>query len=325
MPKIGGIFVRTDDPAYLETQIEVPEQVYAFQGQNVAELRRRYRERQANFSTTPFDPEGKFLRLFPGGFTIWSGHPGHGKTTILRQLACHLLHRGQGVFVCSLEEHPEDVFMRHCAVALGREDPSDDGVQWCMDSWEDRLRIWQYRPASSDARHQKIFAAVRVMARDYGVRHVIIDSLMCLDVPGTDWEAQRLFTQSLAATCELSGCHVHLVAHPRKPAQNNQESDIGDIAGSADLGRKADNVLFVKRATNEQQAMVDPNLRHMIISIKKQRYGTGHICDISGFFHVRLRQFVLDQFQREPTRYLSEQAYVDEWRSMDLPPEAYRE
>jgi len=306
--KIGGIFVRTDDPAYLEHQLDAPAQVFNLETLNVSELRIAYRDKQRNFSTCPVDPDGRVLRFFPGGFTIWSGYPGAGKTTLLRQLACHLLHKDQSVFVCSLEETPMDVFMRHACVALGTDNPSDDGLQWCADVWSDRFKLWNYRPASGDAGHQKIFAAIRVLARDYGVRHAIIDSLMCLDVPSSDWEAQRLFTQAMAATAEVSGCHIHLVAHPRKPAQGGAEADIGDVAGSADLGRKADNVLFVKRATNES-AIVADGRTPMLVSIRKQRYGTGDIKDVAGWFNRQLRQFTLNQFQDPPTRYLPEMAY----------------
>lgn len=315
--RIGGIFVRTDDPAYLEQQIAPESQTFSLANLDVVDLRRRDRERQRNYSTAPFDPVGNVLRFFPGGFTIWSGHPGAGKTTILRQLACHLMHAGSGVFVCSLEEPPEDVFMRHCSVALGTEDPSEIGLQWCAGAWLEKLKLWNYRPANGDARHQKILAAIRVLAKEQGVRHAIIDSLMCLDVPSQDWEAQRLFTQSLAVTCELGGVHIHLVAHPRKPAQNSQEMDIGDVAGAADLGRKADNVLFVKRATNEQQ-LGNPDARPMTISIKKQRYGTGHIGDIEGYFHRKLRQYATTQFQEQPEQYLDIAAYEDDARARGI-------
>src|SRR5687768_14177592 len=58
----------------------------------------RYRERMANYSTSPFDPEGHTIRFYPGGVTIWSGFPGNGKTTMLRQLVCYLLQRDQHVF-----------------------------------------------------------------------------------------------------------------------------------------------------------------------------------------------------------------------------------
>ncbi|HEX2652104.1 MAG TPA: AAA family ATPase, partial [Xanthobacteraceae bacterium] len=253
--KIGGIFVQPDSPKFLEKEIEPAKEVFDIATVESSSLLSAYRHRQANYSTAPFDPLGEHVRFFPGGFTIWSGFPGAGKTTLLRQLACHLMkptdeenpYSGQSVFVCSMEELPQDVLIRHAQVACANEDLTDNMLQWCADVWSNKLHLWNYRPIESDAEHQKILAAIRVLAREKGVRHAIIDSLMCLDVPSNDFEAQRSFAGALARTCHSSGVHVHLVAHPRKPQQSGQRLDLSEVAGSADLGRKADNVLFVKR------------------------------------------------------------------------------
>lgn len=308
MTKIGGIFVRTDDPAYLERQVDPQSETIDLDALDVGSVQAEYRARQRNFSTAPIDPTGQFLRFFPGGFTVWSGYPGHGKTSLLRQLACKLIHDGQNVFVCSLEERPNDVFMRHACTALGTDNPSTDGLQWCADIWAQKLRLWNYHPASDCCRHQQILAATRLLAREHGVRHVIIDSLMCLDIAGNDWEAQRQFSLALAKTADLSGCHVHLVAHPKKPIQSGATADISDVAGSSDLSRRADNVLFVRRSDNEPTTL-HGHLRPMVVSVRKQRYGTGYVGDIAGNFHYSLRQFVIDRFQPDPTRYLPDMAY----------------
>lgn len=251
------------------------------------------------------DGDGLFLL---GDFTVTHN------TTLLRQLACKFLAEGRSVFVCSLEEDPMDVFMRHVCTAMGTENPSENALQWCADLWSDRFKLWNYRPTSDDARHQKILAAIRVLAKPSGrippVEHVIIDSMMCLDVPAVDAEAQREFCKALTRTCQASGVHVHLVAHPRKPMSRDTEVDISDVAGSADVGRKADNVLFVKRAGNEQKAAIG-ECTDMLIAIKKQRYGTGAVRDIQGLFNRKLRQFVTSRFQDEPTLYLPREAYQD--------------
>lgn len=318
--KVGGIFVRTDDPAFLENQIDPGAEVMDLERINVTELKAEYRKRERCFSTAPIDPEGRLLRFFPGGFSIWSGFPGNGKTALLRQLACHLIHRQQNVFVCSLEEKPRDVFMRHACVALGTENPSTDSLQACADMWCERLKIWNYAAGADCARYTKILAAIRVLAKEHGVRHAIIDSLMCLDVPSNDYEAQRMFTLALTASAELSDCHIHLVAHPKKPMQVNAASDIADVAGASDLGRRADNVLFVKRAENEAQ-IASAECRPMLVSVRKQRYGSGFIGDISGYFNHVLRQFVREQFHIEPIHYLPSMAYVGriDQEPLDLP------
>lgn len=305
---LRGILVTADDPRYLEQEIKPEADVFRLDQLNVRELRERYREKQRHFTTSPFDPHGNLLRFFPGGFTIWSGEPGAGKTTLLRQLACHLLHQDLNVFVCSLEEEPEDVFVRHACTALGTENPSEDGLQWCGDVWMDKLKIWNYSGRESDAEHARIFAAVRLLARDHGVRHAVVDSFMCLDVPANDIEQQRKFAGKLAQTCHLSGVHLHLVAHPRKRSRSDQAHTQEDVAGSADLARKADNIVFVKRAANETSCSTQ-ECTPMSVSIFKQRFGTGRTGDAAGWYNRIHRQFVHDQFQTEPNHYLPDMAY----------------
>jgi twinkle protein len=312
MRRIGGIFVQPDSPKFLEREIAAESEVFDMTNVASDTLLDAFRRQQLNYSTAPFDPIGEKLRFFPGGFSIWSGFPGAGKTTLLRQLACHLMRSpdpkepmaGASVFVCSMEELPGDVLIRHAMVACGREDISSVGLQWCLDVWQNKLNLWNYRPIESDAEHQKILAAIRVLARERNVRHAIIDSLMCLDVASNDYEAQRNFAGALARTCHASGVHVHLVAHPRKPQQNNQRLDLSEVAGSADLGRKADNVLFVKRDYDTESESSQGYCTRMKIQVAKQRHGSGFLGEIDGWFHRRLRQFVLHPSQEYPTSYL---------------------
>ncbi len=316
--KVGAIFVQPDNPAFLEHEIQPEREVFDIAKAEAKTLIDAYREKQRNFTTAPFDPIGERLRFFPGGFTIWSGYPGAGKTTLLRQLACHLLkptdpndvYSGGSVFVCSMEEEPQDVLIRHAQVAVGQEDISENALQLCMDVWDKRIKLWNYRPVEADAEYLKILAAIRVLAKE-GVRHVIIDSLMCLDVPSNDFEAQRLFAGALARTCVSAGVHVHLVAHPRKPQQGNQRLDLSEVAGSADLGRKADNVLFVKRDFDTEADSRRGNCTRMKIQVAKQRYGTGYLGEMDGWFHRIFRQYVTSEWQDSPTQYLPNIAWAE--------------
>lgn len=302
---LKNIFLVPDDPAFLEREIQPESVLLNFDLTNVDEIAAAYRKRQAEFSTTPMDPTGQRLRLFPGGVTIWSGFPGTGKTTLLRQLACHLMARPQGVFFASLEEDPRDLLVRIAECAIGHEEPSGVDLDWFVFQFGDRLKIWS---SVGIAGYQQVLALIRVLAKR-GVRHAIIDSLMCLDVDSRDIDAQRRFAAALTATARLSGCHVHLVAHPRKLMSADQELDINDVAGSADLGRLADNVIFVRRAKNEP--MHHDDAKQVMVSVRKQRHGTGATGDIGGWFHRRFRQFSTDQFQREPIRYLPDVAYTE--------------
>lgn len=255
------------------------------------EILAAYEARHANFATTPMDPEGNVLRLYPGGVTIWSGFPGSGKTTLLRQCICHLLASGQAVFLASLEEDPSDVLVRLAATAAGVVHPTADQVQLFIDAYEERLRLWG---VVGIAKHAEILACIRRVAGE-GVGHAFIDSLMCLDVANDDFEGQRKFANLLSATARQTGAHMHLVAHPRKLVSANQELDLNDVAGAREIGGIADNVLFVQRKNEAGQYGPNSDPTPMRVAIRKQRHGSGALTDLAGWFYRRWRQYAQEQ------------------------------
>ncbi len=300
--RLGRVLVTRVDPKYDIDPDEVLLDVMKLDGK---ELLAEYRKRHAKYGTTPFDPEGARLRLYPGGVTIWSGYPGSGKTTLLRQLVCHCLARGSSVFVASLEEDPRNVLVNLAAVAAGAYEPTDHQMQWFIDAYGERFRLWG---VIGIAQHRKLLAVIRKLAEE-GIKHAVIDSLMCLDVANDDFEAQRQFANLVAATARASNIHIHLVAHPRKTISAEQEPDINDVGGAREIGGIADNVLFVRRNPNEIR---DPlvSTTPMCIAIRKQRHGAGSLGNIMGWYHRTLRQFHLDQFPTGPMRYLPDDAYT---------------
>lgn len=277
---------------------------------DIGELLTTYDERQAKFDSAPFDPAGDKFRLYPGGVTIWSGYPGTGKTTLLRQLACHLLHQGRGVYVASLEERPDDALVRMIHTAAGSLHPTKHQGQWFLDAYGDRLRLWgMVGLAKADV----VIASIRASVRD-GITHAIVDSLTCLDVGASDWDGQRGLANELAALARATGLHIHLVAHPKKPSQHGAPPDLADVAGSSDLVRLADSVVFVRRSPDsESQNFSDAT--GMQVLIRKQRHGTGMCGSVETWFHRQHRQIQPTQWWQGPTRYLPDDAYTpaDRW------------
>jgi twinkle protein len=262
---------------------------------------------ESRFATAPFDAEGRMLRFYPGGVTIWSGFPGAGKTTLLRQFICHTLHRGSSVFLASLEEDPRRVITRLAATAAGRDKASAHQIQWFIDAYAKRFRLWG---VIGIAQHLRLLALVRQLAGE-NIRHMIFDSLMCMDVANGDYEAQRQFANLLATTARASSVHIHLVAHPRKPQKADQEVDLSDIAGTREIGGIADNVIFVRRDPNRASYTNNADVTPMCVSVKKQRHFNGYLGDIEGWFQRPFRQFSKEQFMDRPIRYLPDDAYAE--------------
>ena len=242
-----------------------------------SEVLERFKRRQAEWQTIPADPTGNHLRLFPGGVSIWSGYPGEGKTTQLRQMAVSMAGRGQPTFFASLEEDPEDLLLRLCMVATGRreiehEETFGDFLHWSRG----RLFVWG---VVGNASGSEVLAVIRSLARQ-GLKQAVIDSLMCLDVANDDFEKQRQFANAVAATARVSGVHIHLVVHPRKIISREQDPDINDVAGAREIAGIADNVLFVKRGPDD---MGTDMARASLVHVLKNRHG-GWCGKLSAFF-----------------------------------------
>jgi twinkle protein len=297
--RVGQMLAPADAPEFDEDPDELLD-LARLDGKSLLEA---YEFEMSHYATTPFDDHGERLRLYPCGVTIWSGFPGAGKTTLLRQLACHLLQKDQGVFFASLEEHPKHLLVRLAATAAGTERLTANQLQWFIDVYGEKLRIWA---KVGLAKHRNLLAVMRKLATT-GTTHAIVDSLMKLDISSQDFEGQRVFANLLAATAQQTRMHVHLVAHPKKPAQADQDPDINDVGGAKEVGGIADNVVFVRRSRKETENPLAEQTG-MCITIRKQRHGNGSLGDITGWFHRKHRQFHVEQFV-EATRYLPEAAY----------------
>jgi len=301
MRRVGKMLVTTAEADYFESPNKALVSLKEYDGK---ELLARYINRHAKYGTVPFDPTGDRLRLYAGGVTIWSGFPGTGKTTLLRQLVCHCLSRGSSVFLASLEEDPENVLVNLAATAAGSEMPTVHQMQWFLDAYQERFRLWG---RIGLAKHDELLAVIRELAAFSIIKHAVIDSLMCLDVANDDFEAQRNFANLVSATARACRIHIHLVAHPRKLLSADQDLDINDVAGARELGGIADNVIFVRRGKKEQAG---DEITPMLVSIRKQRHGSGATGSVDGWYHRKLRQFHVEQFPPRATRYLPEDAYT---------------
>lgn len=300
--RVGQMLAPTDAPDFDQDPDECLLDMASLDGK---QLLADYEQEMACYATTPFDDHGERLRLYPCGVTLWSGFPGAGKTTILRQLACHLLQRNHGVFFASLEEHPRHLLVRLAMTAAGTEHLNAHQMQWFIDAYGDRLRIWS---KVGLAKHRSLLAVIRKLAAA-GMTHAFVDSLMKLDIPTQDWEGQRTFANLVAATAQQTHTHIHLVAHPKKPPVKDEEPDTNDVGGARELGGIADNIVFVRRSKREGENPLAPTTG-MRITIAKQRHGFGSLGDITGWFHRPMRQFHVDQFPVQAMHYLPADAYT---------------
>jgi twinkle protein len=159
----------------------------------------------------------------------------------------------------------------------------------------------------------------------HNIDHFVIDSLMKLDLSGEDYDAQRAFLNDLTGFAIKTGCHVHLVAHPRKGSDEAARPGKLDIKGSSDIFNQVDNVVSVWRNKAKEDrrttGKAEESEPDSIIYCDKQRL-TGWEGSTRLWFDANSRQFRAN-YTENPKIYISALPSLEEIVSgmPELPPD----
>jgi twinkle protein len=175
--------------------------------------------------------------------------------------------------VFSGEMTPEYLLKRMTKQATGCDRPTPAYID-AVDEWlRDRCFIFNQMGSATIKRLLEVFAYAH---KRYGVTHAVIDSLMMTDVPEDGPGAMTAQKEAIRALCDFSkrsGCHTHLVAHPRKGKDESTGPGKMDVAGSGKITDGADNVFTVWRAQKDEAEEYDPEKPDAKLELKKQRNG----------------------------------------------------
>jgi twinkle protein len=209
-----------------------------------------------------------------GELTVWTGYNGHGKSLMLSQVLLGLMQQGERVMVFSGEMTPERQLKRCVKQAAGLDRPTmryiDAIGAWLHD------KLWFFNVVGS-AGIDRLLTVFLYGSKRYGMRHFVIDSLMMTDVPEDgpgSMTAQKEAVRKLCDFARRNGVHVHLVAHPRKGADETKGPGKLDVAGSSKITDGADNVFTVWSARkDENDPSVEPDKADAKLELQKQRNG----------------------------------------------------
>ena len=193
----------------------------------------------------------------PGEVTIWAGQNGHGKSLMTSQVALSLVGQGEKVCLASFEMKPVTTLARMARMYAGtnpwcEEYQSEAGIE-ALDSlyrefgeWTDG-HMWLYDQQGT-VDPDKVIGMSRYCAKELGVTHVFIDSLMKCSRGEDDYNAQKDFVDDLTALARDNAIHIHLVHHMKKPG-GGEYTICGkyDAKGSGAISDLADNFFVVHR------------------------------------------------------------------------------
>jgi twinkle protein len=204
----------------------------------------------------PWEKARNLFHFRPGEVTLWAGQNGHGKTQVVSQVVLSLMGQGERVCIASFEMKPQTTLQRLSRMYAGTnpyspEYQSEAGVQALTDlysefgEWSDK-RLWLYDQTGTVSA-EKVIGMARYCAKELGVNHVVIDSLMKCVQGEDDYNGQKNLVDELTALARDNQIHVHLVHHIRKPQNENHVPDKYDNKGSGAITDLVDNVWMVWR------------------------------------------------------------------------------
>jgi len=234
----------------------------------------------------PWEKARELIRFRQGEVTLWAGINGHGKSLVTGQTALSLMGQGQRVCIASFEMKPRKTLERmsrqfSCMkpARLGDDPVIIDGYKdVCRQfaEWTD-TRLWLYDQQGT-VNPQTIVAVTRYCAKELGIQHMFIDSLMKCVKGEDDYNGQKYLVDELCAIAKDHDCHIHLIHHIKKLASEDQTPGKFDAKGSGAVTDQVDNMLIhwrnkAKEAAYQVGKIGDPNEPDALLICAKQRNG----------------------------------------------------
>ena len=276
----------------------------------IAELIERIQSpRQEPRCVMPWGKTHGMVHFRPGEVTVWGGANGNGKSLVTGQIALSLISQDQKVCVASFEMKPSKSLER-----MGRQysgfNPADPFLAGSEEAKNELVRLyrefndwtdgklWFYDQQGTVSASQ-VVAVVRYCAKEKGITHFFIDSLMKCVSGEDDYNAQKMFVDELTAIARDYQIHIHLVHHIKKPPNEDHKPNKYDYKGSGAITDQVDNVISVwrnkakekKREANAFKGDEEMKEPDALLICDKQRNGEWE-GQIGLWFHKESMQYV---------------------------------
>lgn len=242
----------------------------------------------------------------PGEVTVWGGANGNGKSLVTGQIALSLIAQDHKVCIASFEMKPSKTLER-----MGRQfsgyNPDDPAFAGSLEAQESLIKVyqefkewtsghlWLYDQQGTVTVPQ-IVAVVRYCAKEKGITHFFIDSLMKCVAGEDDYNGQKRFVDELTAIARDHQIHIHLVHHIRKPSDESHKPGKYDYKGTGAITDQVDNVISVwrnkpKEKKRDEGKLVEDKEPDALLICDKQRNGEWE-GSIGLWFHRESMQYV---------------------------------
>lgn len=256
----------------------------------------------------PIDKE--LIKIFYGTLTILSGRPGSGKTSLLDQIIANAIDNDDSVFLFS-KEMPERMTTNWLNYILaGRrnliEKISINGEKYYVVTNEAKRKIKDHYRRKlfiyKDNEPNSIEYVTKTMeecVRKYGVKLLILDNLMMLDLQCSEVEkntAQTKLVNDLINFASKFNVAVVLVAHPKKTQNMTSDIEMYDIAGTSNIINLAMRSIGLRRISKKEREDIKNPFRNydVVLTVMKDRLLGKVDIQIGLYYDPRSRRFFTD-------------------------------
>jgi len=248
--------------------------------------------------TTPEEPclheypfqglQSKLRGIRLGELTTITAGSGIGKSSFCRDLATHLLHRGERVGYVALEESNRRTALGLMSAATGQSlHIGEHDRATLTKAYQDSIAKWNlflfdgFGSFDPDV----IYNRIEYLATGLEVRVVFLDHLSIL-LSGLDGDERRMLDITmtrLRSLVERTGITLFLVSHLRRTSNDTNHEEgarvtLGQLRGSASIAQLSDSVIALER---DQQS--GPERNGTTVRVLKNRYSgeVGVACQLT--------------------------------------------
>lgn len=215
-------------------------------------------------SKTPFTKLNNLFGFRRGEVTMWTGYNGHKKSMLLGFFAINFLRYGEKVCIASFEMKPVSTISRMTRQFCNSSKNGYDEFSSFMEFAGNNFYIFDHLGGINPSR---LFGVIVYCAKELGVKHFMIDSLMRVVAGEDKYNEQKDFVVKLCEIAIQYDIHIHLVHHVRD-GDESKPSNRYSAKGSKAISDNVSNSLIVWSNKEKDKDMPDA-----ILKCDKQRQG----------------------------------------------------
>ena len=234
--------------------------------------------------------------------TMWSAESNVGKSFLVGFIQQHLAMQKIASVNCSLEMPVEDTFERQVQThhGLQRASTDEEQIEFAELAWQ----MLFYYDFVGYMKPIDVYKLIEYCSEKLNTKHVIIDSLMMINLSGANkFDQQKDFVATLMTLAKKFKIHVHLVTHMRKSSGHSNKRSQDDVSGAKELVNLVSNLFFLENFEGEEEETRDKKL----LSLVKQRNGRGRFKDFC-LTHAPCGQYLRKSMRME-TKDLARACY----------------